>query len=58
LTFRRVEGGETLVWFASGIIEGEVGSRWTGKAAVKRHEADRRTGEPVTTITRAALVKG
>lgn len=51
LHIMRDEHGNLLKWFATSASL-EVGSTHTGKATVKKHELDRKTGEECTIVTR------
>lgn len=50
----RTPEGNLLQWYASGDRDVREGSAHTIKATVKRHDTDRYTGAPVTTVTRCA----
>jgi hypothetical protein len=50
----RLDGGELLVWFASGVPEVEAGKAYTGKVTIKKHDKDKR-GEPQTVVLRCSL---
>lgn len=51
------DDGHAFSWFASGEHEFKAGEAYTGKMTVKKHETDRYTNEPITTVSRCALTK-
>jgi len=49
----RCDGGENLVHFYTGNDKIEAGQRYCVRATVKKHQTDKKSGEPQTVVTRA-----